>query len=128
MTEQSVHNCYRLGCFKEDSKRPVLVKLSTASDVTLNISSRTKLADLPGIKIKPDRPKSMKFIESLLLKERRSLINTGMESRVIKIRGSALYVNGKKAGVVTEDKYLLNTASSSPVSNLTKTPLQEPNT
>ena len=126
MTEQSVHDCYKLGHFNEGSKRPVLVKWSRACAVTLILSSRAKLADLPGIRIKPDHPKSERSIESLLLKERQSLINSGTHSRVLKIRGSTLYVNGKKFAVVTEGKYLLTSAFLSPVSNLTKTSQQEP--
>ena len=124
VTEQSVHNCYRMGHFNEGSKRLVLVKWSRASDITLILSSRAKLAELPGIRIKPDRPMSERSIESLLLKERRPPINSGTDSRVIKIGGSTLYVNGKKFGVVTE--YLLTSAFSSPVSNLIKTSQQEP--
>ena len=48
-------------------------------------------------------------IENTLLKERRKLINTGMEHKFIKIRGNSLYVKNKLHGSVTDTHFHLAT-------------------
>ena len=55
---------------------------------------------LPGVSIKPDLSPRERTEESLLLKERRALILSGTDRKAIKIRGSALFVNKIKYGVV----------------------------
>ena len=65
------------------------MKLNSAREVSTILANRQKLW---GISIKPDMAKQEREIESLLLKERRSLITSGKKSKEIKIRGKSLYV------------------------------------
>ena len=64
--------------------------------------SRKNLASRPGIGIKPDLSADDKKIESLLLKERRSFIVSGVERKNIRISGSTIYVNKLKHGIVLD--------------------------
>ena len=51
--------------------------------------------------IKPDLPPAEHKIQSLLLKERRKLLDSGLDCPSIKICKSSLYVNGQLFGSVT---------------------------
>lgn len=103
--EHYIRDCQRLGKYLEMKHRPILVKLSRSCDVTSILSSRAKLAGRPGISIKPDMTKEERKIESILLQERRKLIQSGTTSSFIKLRGTSLYVNSKKVGSVRNFKY-----------------------
>ena len=52
--------------------------------------------------MKPFMSASEKLTESALLKERRALINSGVDRQSIKIRGNFLYVNNSKYGTASE--------------------------
>lgn len=69
------------------------VKLSRSCDAQIVLSNRKKLSSMPGIAIKPDQTPEVRKIESLLLKERRQLINSGVNRGSIKIPGNVLFVN-----------------------------------
>ena len=128
VNELSIRDYFRLGKYDENRSRPLLVKLTRASDVSMILSGRSKLSTQPGITIKPDLSREDRAIESVLLKERRSLIDSGTERRLIKIKGSVLYLNNKKYGSVTGTKFSLvsgNTASQNqPSLNPSLSPLQ----
>ena len=85
----SIRDLFRLGKYHESSKpRPILVKLNRTIDVSLLLS---KAKSLPkDIRIKPDMTHEERLIESLLLKERWSLIQSGMERKFIRIRNNKI--------------------------------------
>jgi len=84
---------FRLGKYRDSSKpRPILVKLNRTIDVSLLLS---KAKSLPkDIRIKPDMTREERHIESLLLKERWTLIQNGIERKFIKIRSNKIFVLG----------------------------------
>ena len=94
-----------MGKYKDDSSRPLLLKLHRSIDVNIILSGRKSLSSRPDIVIKPDLSPSERKVEQLLLKERRSLINSGVSRGDIKLRGSSLYVKNKKYGSVTNDAF-----------------------
>ena len=63
---------------------------------------RKNLASRPGIGIKRDLSADDRKIESLFLKERRSLIVSEDERKNIRISGSTIYVNKLKHGIVLD--------------------------
>ena len=71
----------------------------------LLLSKRAKLADMPGISIKPDMSKEQRKVESVLLYERRKLIQSGIVSKCIRLKGDSLFVNNKKHGSVVNFKF-----------------------
>ena len=104
--EHQIRDCQRLGKYSETKHRPILVKLSRSRDVISILSSRAKLAERPGISIKPDMTKEERKIKSMLLQDRRKLIQSGTTSSLIKLRGTSLYVNNKKVGSIRDLKYV----------------------
>jgi hypothetical protein len=78
-------DCQRLGSYTESKTRPILVRFARALDATKVMSNRKKLSDIPGISIKPQMSTHELKIESILLKERRSLLNSGTQSKQIKM-------------------------------------------
>lgn len=111
ITHQSLRDARRLGKYKESNHRPILVQFTRVSDVTLILSQRSKLSNFPSISIKADLTRSERAIESLLLKERRSLITSGIDRKLIKIRGNSIFVNNKRHGKATESTFDLCTSS-----------------
>ena len=96
----SIRDCFRLGKYKQNQNRPqpILVKLNRAMNVT-NILSNSSSIDNNNITIKPDMNPQDQRKEALLLKERWSLIQSGVSKSDIKIK-SSLYVKGTKYGYV----------------------------
>ena len=77
VTTSLIIDSVRLGRYNEKSTRPLLVKLTRSNDVQSILMARKKLATRPKITIKPDMSAEDRRTESLLLKERRSLIDAG---------------------------------------------------
>ena len=86
LTTMSLRDCRRLGKYSEKSllPRPLLVTLNKASEVADILAKRNSLAN-ENIYIKPDLSPAQQRIESILLKERRTLINAGTSSKSIKL-------------------------------------------
>ena len=91
ITLASIKDIYRLGKFKPDSvrSRPILVKFLRNLDATMVLSSKLSITSFE-ISIKPDMTYEERKTEMLLLKERRNLINQGIERRFIRLRGNSL--------------------------------------
>ena len=107
----SIKDSLRLGKYKANSQhpRPILAKLNRAMDASSILSKR---ADLPtGITIKPDMSIPEQQTESILLKERWSLIQSGVNKKDIKIKASVLYVHGKKHAEVTNSTLVKSSSS-----------------
>lgn len=101
----SICDCFRLGKFCDGKTRPVLVKLTRSADVVSILSNRHKLVSLRGIYIKPDLNPQDRKVESLLLKERWSLIQNGVARSNIKIKGNCIFVDNKKHGLIRDDEF-----------------------
>ncbi len=87
----SIRDCFRLGRYDANRVRPLLVKMLRVSDVTSILSARRNLSSLaPRVFIKPDLSKEDRLVEQLLLKERRVLIDSGVDRTSIKIRGNTI--------------------------------------
>ena len=71
--------------------RPILVKLNRPTEVLKLLSSKESLPN--GVSFKPDQSKQQRTIESILLKERWKLIQSGTDRKVIKICYNTLLVN-----------------------------------
>ena len=97
----SIRDCFRLGNFVSNSKRPrkLLVKLNRSADVMSLLSLRTSLPD--NVVFKSDLSPQEQNINSLLLKERWSLIQSGVQRKSIKLRADTILVNGKLHGKVS---------------------------
>ena len=109
VSQLSIRDNYQLGKYQPNRSGPILVKMTRSSEVSSILSNRHKLTSQPGIFIKADLSPKERLIESLLLKERRSLIELGVDRSGIKIRGNALYVKKQKhASVINSVLNLAN--------------------
>lgn len=117
----AIKDFHRLGKYKTDQNRPrpILVKFLRAIDAQSVLTNRDKVSQ--PIIIKPDMSKEDRDIQSVLLRERWNLIQTGVDRRSIKIRNNCLYLNNKHFGKVQGNKFFCSDSPS--VSNLS-----DPNT
>ena len=106
----SIRDLHRLGKYQEQSRRPrpILIKFKRAIDVSILLS---KASTLPkGIRIKPDMNPEERHTESLLLKERWTLMQKEIDRKLIKIRGNKIFVNNKLHGEVQNRNFVLSQA------------------
>ena len=98
----SIRECLRLGKFNPDNQRPrpILIKFNSIRDAHQVTLVKSKLVSSAGspVYVKRDLSKSERFLESILLKERRRLIDEGVARKHIRIQGVKLYVNSKLIG------------------------------
>ena len=87
-------------------RRPILVKMSRSCEVSSILANRRKLAESPGVSIKPEMTREERSIESTLLRKRWELLNTGVHRGNIKIRGKSLFVNNHIHGSVINSAYI----------------------
>ena len=108
-----IKDFHRLGKYKPDHTRPrpILVKFLRAIDAQFVLAKRDKISQ--PIIIKPDLSKEDRDIQSILLRERWNLIQTGVGRRLIKIRNNQIYVNNQLFGHVQGDKFFHSDSSSS---------------
>ena len=100
LKSESLCDCYRLGKFDSNRRkpRPILVKFIRVADASSVLSKRGKLK--PPYFIKPDMSLDERRQESILMKERWLLIQSGVSRQSIKIRNSSLLVDNKLHGKV----------------------------
>jgi len=100
-------DCYRLGKYRQlqPRPRPILVKLQRAIDASSILANRASLKS--PVFIKPDLSPAEQKVESILLKERWTLIQGGHDRKAIKInsRTSSLYLNNKVYGKVVNSQF-----------------------
>ena len=91
----SIKDCYRLGKYSPQAckPRPVLVKFLRYTDASNVLGNKSKLS--PLVFVKPDLTAEERAMESLLLKERRALIEKGVSRQHIRIRNQSLIVHNK---------------------------------
>jgi len=84
-----------LGKFNNNSSkpRPLLVKFLRFADVDYVLSIKLKLES--KLFLKPDLTSEERAKESLLLKERWSLIQKGVERRQIRMRNYRIFINNQ---------------------------------
>ena len=102
----SIRDLLRLGKYCDQSKkpRPILVKLNRTIDVTTLL---IKARSLPKeTRIKRDMSHKERLTESLLLKERWSLIQSGIEQTVIRIRANKIFVKNKLHGQIIDSSFV----------------------
>ncbi len=110
ITPHCVRDCTRLGKYTESKNRLLLVKLNSSSTVTAVLSSKKALATLHHLSIQPDlSPEDRKKL-SILLKERRKLIDEGTIRKDIKIKGNILILKGEKYGYTDGESFILEGA------------------
>ena len=117
--ESSIKDCYRLGKYNPEVNRPrpVLVKFLRYADASSILNGKSKLTK--PVFVKPDLTAEERVAESLLLKERRCLIEKGVARQFIKIRNQSLFVLNKlHATIQNQQLQLMNTLSAT----ATKTP------
>jgi len=104
----SVRDCLRLGKFKKDQNHPcpLLLKLNCTVDVISVLSNLGANVD-KTIAIKPDMTHEEKQKEAVLLKERWSLLQSGVNKADIKIKFGSIFVKGKKHGYVSNSTFCL---------------------
>ena len=101
ITGNSIKDCTRLGKYKANSSRPILVKLVRSHDASSILANRHKIPARSSYAIKPLMTLEERANESTLLRERRALIESGIERKSIRLKQNSIYVNGKKHGSVT---------------------------
>uniref|UniRef100_A0A1X7U3F8 Uncharacterized protein n=1 Tax=Amphimedon queenslandica TaxID=400682 RepID=A0A1X7U3F8_AMPQE len=127
-SENTVRDCLRLGKYSSDRSRPLLVTLNRSCDVSSILSNKFRLADKPSIGIRADLPPHLRKSRSIVLKQRRDLITSGVNPSVIKAGNLSLYVHGKKFGSVVDQKFQLCTDSDLERSTPVQDPLQDNDT
>ena len=108
LSDYAVCDSLRIGKYSKQRTRPLIVKFARSCDVASVLSNRHKIskADCPNVFLKPFMSIAERKTESTLLKERRTLIDSGFERKLIKIRGNSLYINKAKVGSANEDIFI----------------------
>ena len=108
MNNYAISNCSRIDKYSELRARPLFVKFTRSCDVATILSNRHKMSkvDHLNVFIKPFMTTAERKVESILLKERRTLIDSRVERKLIKIRGNSIYINKTKVGSANEDIFI----------------------
>ena len=85
VSQLSIRDNYRLGKYQPNHSRSILVKMTRSSKVSSILYNRHKQTSQPVNFIKADLSPKERLFELLLLKERRSLIELGVDRSGIKI-------------------------------------------
>ena len=125
-----IRDSFRLGKYTESNShpRPILVSLNRVADVNLVLSKRSSFPSV-GLRVKPDLSPEERHIESLLLKERRLLIDKGTDRGLMKLHRNCLYVSGRihcrvKNGILLQSTSLVDQAPQ--LESLSENSPQEP--
>ena len=102
---QAIRDSVRLGRYTEGRNRPLLAKLNRSCDVLSILASRQKLAqsETPGVFI------NERSTEATLLRQRKLLIESGTDKKVIRIRGNSIFVRKIKYGSANASEFKLHT-------------------
>ena len=86
----SIKHFLRLGKYQPIRSRPILLKLHRPLDASVILSNVRRLSSSPGISIRRDLSSSDREVRSILLKERRSLLSSGVKPQDVRISASRL--------------------------------------
>ena len=94
----SIKDCFHLGKYKSDASHPrlILIKFLRSTEAIMALSKITSFQ--APVRIKPDLSPEERKAESILLKERWSLMQSGFDKKRIKIRNKSIYVDSKLYG------------------------------
>ena len=108
LSDYAVCDCVRIGKYSDQRSRPLIVRFARSCDAVNVLSNRHRLSkvDCPNVSLKPFMSIAERKTESILLKERRALIDSGVERKYIKIRGNSIYVNNIKVGSANKDSFV----------------------
>ena len=108
LREYAVCDCSRIGKYSEERARPLIIKFARSRDAATVLANRHKISksDHPNVFLKPFMTMAERKTESTLLRERRALIESGIERKLIKIRGNSIFVNKNKVGSANEDTFI----------------------
>ena len=107
MSDFAVCDCLRIGRYSGERTRPLVVKFTRSCDVATVFANLHKIpkSESPNISVKPFMSKAERNQESTLLKERRALIESGVDRKTIKIRGNSIVINKIKVGSANETNF-----------------------
>ena len=102
----SIRDLHRLGRFSVNNgrPRPILVKLNRTCDVFNILSKRGSF--VRPISVRQDLSPQRRVTESLLFKEKRTLISGGTDAQLIKISKAKLFVDGELYGQVVNGTFV----------------------
>ena len=114
MSTFSLRDCVRLGKFNSSNTRPrpLLVKLTRIPDVDSVLYNRSNITE--GILVKPDMSRDERHKESILLKERWSLTQSGVDKKHIKIRGTKLFIKDRLHGQIINSVFVAKSETDVP--------------
>ena len=95
-----------MGKYSVDRTHPILVKLNSSCDVSVILSNKRSLSSSSGVYIRPDLTPAQKFNLNILLKERRSLLSSGYQSRDIKISNNSIFIQNSLYGKVVNKSFV----------------------
>ena len=103
INKSAIRDCHRLGKYHNNLSRPrpIIAQMNSTVDVANLLAQRGSLPN--NVILKPDLSQQERFTESLLMKERWKLIQSGHDRKVIKIRNSSIFVNGRLHGRVSNN-------------------------
>ena len=111
-----IRDCRRLGKYQQGSHRPILATFGSTAEVDRVLSSSRSFPQ--SISIRPDLSPKNRKARFLLLKERRRLIDSGVDRLSIRIKDAGIYVDNKLSGKVSIDTLIFSQVHSYPSSNL----------
>ena len=106
LATHSIRDLLRLGKYNVHRSRPILVKLHRPLDASVILSNTRRLSDSPGISIRRDLSSADREVHSILIKERRSLLSSGVNSCDVKIKATSLYVPNSLYGEVVYKSFV----------------------
>ena len=108
LREYAVCDCSRIGKYTEERSRPLMIKFARSCDAATVLANRYKISktDHPNVFLKPYMTVAERKTESILLRERRALIESGIERKLIKIRGNSIFINKIKVGSADENTFI----------------------
>ena len=106
ISDQSIRDTVRLGKFREEAVRPILVTMARVCDASTLLSNRRSIAPSSKASLKPHMSHEQRKVESILLQERRRLIGSGKERSSIKIKGNRLYLHNLEHGRVENNQFV----------------------
>ena len=128
---QSIKDCSRLGKFdpKHSRPRPILVQFVRMADVTKVLVNRGKLNH--PYYIKPDMTQEQRQVESVLMRIRWQLIQSGTPRQKVQIRNNRIYVDSKLHGKVVNFEFqpmvaTSNTRVQPPADTIPLDPIPQP--
>ena len=85
-----------------------MINFVRSCDAATVLANRHKISksDHPKVFLKPYMTVAERKTESILLRQRRALIESGVERKLIKIRGNSIFVNKRKVGSANENTFI----------------------